>query len=146
MKKDFKKAIATIKKELYKDPKINAAYLFGSYAEGTANENSDIDIGVVLFADAKADLYYEGDLLDKFYGAGGFDKVEVLVANEKSPLFRYNIVSHQKLLFAKNDDERADFEVESIQDFFEAEPYLELSYQSAIESAEDRLLTRGIKV
>lgn len=34
--------------ELYKKYDIEAVYLFGSYVKGTNNENSNIDIAVIL--------------------------------------------------------------------------------------------------
>ena len=47
MKEAYQKAHQFIKHLQKKSIQVTAAYIFGSYAKGTANDNSDIDICVV---------------------------------------------------------------------------------------------------
>ena len=44
----FEEEIKKVEKELKKNKNVLAAYVFGSLAKGNANENSDVDIGVIL--------------------------------------------------------------------------------------------------
>jgi predicted nucleotidyltransferase len=48
MKVNFKKDIQLIKETILKNIEAKYIYLFGSYAYGKPNENSDIDIYIVL--------------------------------------------------------------------------------------------------
>lgn len=51
--------------EYFKDKPVKKVYLFGSYARGEANENSDVDLSVVLSEDAKITyITFAGYLLD----------------------------------------------------------------------------------
>ena len=53
--KDIAKSINEYVKEIKKQYNISAIILFGSYAKGTADEDSDIDIAIIL--DDFEDIY-----------------------------------------------------------------------------------------
>lgn len=55
-----------------KDITIDQAYLFGSYAKGTSNENSDIDLAVVS-KDFEGIRFYDRKKLAKYLIKANFD-------------------------------------------------------------------------
>ncbi len=79
-----------------KEKGVIRASLFGSYARGENNENSDIDLIIQLnetknlfdLAEIKADLE------DKFH-----KKVDVLTYNSINPLIKDEILKEQEILF-----------------------------------------------
>jgi len=73
--------------------------LFGSYARGRANKESDVDIGIYgengISWDEKIELSYEfGKILKN-------DNVDVEIISSNSPTLMYNILSSGKVLFEK---------------------------------------------
>lgn len=79
---------------------IQAAYLFGSYAEGKENRLSDIDIGVVL-----GEIHEKGVKIEilKDLAYEGFCNVDPVILNEASPIMKFEIVKHNKLIYKKKD-------------------------------------------
>ncbi|MEM2144165.1 MAG: nucleotidyltransferase domain-containing protein [Candidatus Jordarchaeaceae archaeon] len=74
------------------------AYVYGSYARGTAGKFSDLDIAVFLH-DSGHDKYMEmlsGLPVDIDV------EVDVRILNDAPPLFRYNVIKEGKLLFVKD--------------------------------------------
>jgi len=95
------KKIEKILKNFFKD--AEAIYLFGSYANGTHNENSDVDVAVlyrnkldsVELLKKKEDLFL---MLDRM--------VDLVDLQDVSDVFAFEIINHSKILksskFSKN--------------------------------------------
>lgn len=86
---------------------IKAAYLFGSYADNTYNENSDIDIAII----------YKGNM-DEYEHAGKSIDVSVVFGNipvdyidlEKANVFlQFEILKKGKVIYCENEDELIEF-------------------------------------
>ncbi len=57
--------IQTVVADYFKDKPVKKVYLFGSYARGEANDESDVDLSFVLSSDAKVTYFtLAGYLLD----------------------------------------------------------------------------------
>lgn len=137
----LEKALAKIRKVLSKRPEVLAAYLYGSRAKGYAREGSDLDVGVLLYPGKDYSLWEQGALWNDLEGIEGFD-VQTFVINDKPPLFRYQVISPRQVIFCRDDSLRADFEVHTFNEYFEAKPFLEEGYQAALETARGNLDAR----
>ena len=62
---------------------IKAAYLFGSYAEGKENVNSDLDNGILL--DENYDKMIKLDILTEL-SQNNFDNIDLVIINDTSKL------------------------------------------------------------
>ncbi len=95
---------------------INTFYLFGSYNEGSYNEDSDIDLAF-LSTDYKNNINY---------GSLYFDLQEVanckidLIDLRKAPLtFAYSIIKEGRVIYDLDEDTRTDFEDDTIKKYLD---------------------------
>lgn len=86
---------------------VQFAYLFGSYAEGTHNDSSDIDIAVYLndtSLDAKLSLGYTlGKILKK--------EIDLVILNDVKNIYLLESILYKGVV-VKDAEERALFEVQ----------------------------------
>ena len=107
-------------------PELLTAWLFGSYARGTARGDSDVDLAL---------LYREhpGPMLDN--PAAGLElaleeelgvPVQVLVANSAPPDLLHRVLRDGVLLLDRDRSRRIRFEVRARKEFFDMLPIFEL--------------------
>lgn len=109
---------------------VEAVYLYGSQAKGTATKGSDIDLGVVM-------INYEGyqgfgipqvvfaQDLSKITG----DEVEVQDLNACSIEFAHRVLAEGKLLIANDEKQRIEFEEKILRNYFDLKPALDEYYE-----------------
>ena len=116
----------SIIKVLENESDILFAYLFGSFAKGTQNENSDIDIAVYLIDEKILEKYplYPSriainieNILDK--------KVDVRLLNGSTLRFRNQVLMHGKLLHSKDEKKRIEFETSSLAQYYDFKPHID---------------------
>lgn len=98
-----------------KKHKVNSFYLFGSYADGSQHDSSDIDLAFLSSneSDTNQDhLYF--DLQE------GFEQKLDLIDLRKAPLsFGYSIIKDGKVIYDVDEDLRTDFEDYLIRDYLD---------------------------
>ena len=104
---------------------ISAAWIFGSVANGTQREHSDIDIAVLfqqgLSAEVRFDLRLE--LMSNAEAVAG-RRVDVIDV-EAAPLFlQHQIRKTGKLVVEKDRSRRIGFDVKSRREYFDFQPVL----------------------
>jgi uncharacterized protein len=113
---------------------IAAAWLFGSVARGTAQPDSDVDVGVLLREDPpktlagfrfdlEADL---GDLLDL--------PVQLVVLNRAPVDLAFRVLRDGKLLVDHDPSRRIRFEVRTRNEYWDMEPHWRLGRKGATEA------------
>ncbi len=82
---------------------IQAAYLFGSRAEGCARDKSDLDLAAVSTEDISGweRIDMETDISNQL----GID-VDLVIFHQANPLLQHQILKHGYLVFEKNRSER----------------------------------------
>lgn len=118
----------TIIKVLEKEPEVLFSFLFGSYAKGTQNENSDIDIAIYLADESliEKDPLYPSRLAIKIERAMPEKKtVDVRILNGSTLRFRSQVLRFGKLLFSKDEKKRIEFETYSLDLYYDFKPHLE---------------------
>lgn len=102
---------------------VQAVYLFGSYAEGKENRFSDIDIGVVLDETHGKDIKIE-ILKDLAYER--FCDVDLVILNEVSPIMKFEIVKHNKLIYKRRNFNHPTYFSNAIRQGLDFKPFVEV--------------------
>lgn len=87
---------------------VDAVYLFGSHARGTAHRDSDMDLGVLLARDAfptaadrfNARVRLTADLI----GALHTNDIDVIVLNDAPPLLARAVIRTGRRLLCRNEE------------------------------------------
>lgn len=121
--------VENIIKVLSEESDILFAFLFGSYAKGTQDEKSDIDIAVYLKDKSILERVplYPSRLAIKIERALDKKKtVDVRILNGSTLRFRSQVLRFGKLLHSKDEKKRIEFETSSLLQYYDFKPYLEM--------------------
>ena len=110
-----------------KFPYIQAVFLFGSLASGKTNQNSDIDLAILL-----KDLKYRSKKLEILaaLAQNGFCHVDVVFFEGKDIVLEYEAVYHNRLIYAENDFDKGSFYSNTIRKFWDFYPYLKIQREA----------------
>jgi len=93
-------------KEFEKEPNIEFAYLFGSYADDTFSERSDVDVALYL-----KETDFDTQLKINFNLSRLLNKdVDLVVLNKTKNLYLLDDIIHKGVLL-KDSEKRVDFEL-----------------------------------
>lgn len=113
------------------------AYVYGSYATGTAHPFSDVDIGVYLEPEAMdRSLEIELDLalaFDKFLEHS--IETDVRCLNTLPLNFVGQILTESILLYSRDENSRIDFEVRTRKKYFDFMPVIQSYHKAYINTA-----------
>ena len=108
-------------------PEIEAAFLFGSRAEGRARADSDIDVALVgpgeTLASRKLDVLTELTRV-------GLDHVDLVLLDGADPALRFEAVRPNCLVYAKPEFDRGSYYSLALREYFDFEPYLRIQRQA----------------
>ena len=131
---NIKDTLKKVKIFLSKRPEVVVCYLFGSFATGGEVKGSDIDLGIFLNPDFKYDIFYLSDFQNSIESLANA-KMQIVIINDKSPLLKYKVISPRKIIYCRDDNLRAEFEVRTMKNYLEMRPYIEESFKSVVEKA-----------
>ena len=106
---------------------IQAAYIFGSVAQGRARPDSDIDVAVLLgrrLADARA-LRYRLALAGALGAALQRNDVQLVILNDAPPLLAQRVLSRGVLVFQRSRAARVRFHVATARRYEDMVPTME---------------------
>lgn len=113
--------------------KIKFAYLFGSFAYGKENNNSDLDLAI-FFQESYSefdDLLIRGEIIEE--GKAFFNKdVDIVSLEKASTLLRYEVVKQGIVL--KDHEDRAEFESLSLREYFDFQYYSNIYNKAIVDS------------
>ena len=127
MRDETTQLVRQIGSVLRRYPAVEAAFLFGSHAEGRADERSDVDLALVgpaeVLRPAKLDLL--ADLV-----AAGLDRVDLVFLEEADLTLRFEAVRLNFLVYAKADFDRGSYFSRTVREYFDFEPYLRIQREA----------------
>jgi hypothetical protein len=102
-------------------PEVEAAFLFGSVAEGRAGLDSDLDLGLVP---AQGDLRARRlDILTAL-AAAGFDRVDLLLLDDGAVVPRFEAVRLNQLVYARAGFDLGTYYSRALREYLDFLPYL----------------------
>ena len=117
---------------------IVAVYLFGSLVGASygAKSRPDIDIGVVLDEDSP----YHDNLEAKFRVSEELERVlskksediDVVILNDVSPVIAHEVIKTGNILWEKDREKRADFEVKAELKYYDTKPLREFFWENLV--------------
>lgn len=99
---------------------ILGVYLFGSYNDGSYNENSDIDIAVVY--NKKKDVLEHDSMSVDIEKIFDNTKVDYINLEDVNIFFKFKIIKNGKLIYVTNEDKLYEY-IHKVQN-----QYIEMSY------------------
>ena len=97
---------------------IKLVYLFGSTVSGRVTALSDIDIAILIDKNqVKEEFYpygYKAHIIADLMKLLKTNKIDLVILNGTSPLLRHRVLYTGKLVYAKSEEERIKFQIESI--------------------------------
>ncbi len=107
------------------------AYLYGSYAKGTANRLSDVDVAVYL--DEKAvpkgnQFRARLELIGEVMSVLETNDAEVIVLNDAPSLLRFEVIRHGFLLDSKDEEARVSFHIRTFNEYMDYSKILDTQY------------------
>lgn len=126
-KEDLKSQI----RDYLKQYPVDIAYLYGSHYKGTAQKDSDIDIGVLLNAEQK-DLSVKTILRKIEADLTGLlnQPVQVESIKDAPPLLKHSIVLESDLILEKEKDQRIRLEVSTLHEYEDNQCIFDIPYQT----------------
>lgn len=105
-------------------PAVRAAFLFGSHARGTARPDSDVDVGLVVNADA----WEASDTLAVVNAAGdaGIEWMDAVVLNDAPLVVQFEAVSPNRCIYSRDGFCVGSFVSRVVHMYWDFEPYLRL--------------------
>ena len=102
-------------RHVFAQNRVTIAYLFGSYARGSADSSSDIDLAV--YCDLTGEELYTKyrQLMIELQETLGTERLDLLLLNDAPPYLQFEVVSSGTVIYAKSEEALNDFEARVIQ-------------------------------
>ena len=127
-------------------PRIAAAWIFGSVAQGTAGPQSDLDVAVLMRgAEEETDamsLYALAADLERYSPSG---RVDLVVLGPQGSVFRHRVLATGTLVYDADPEARFDFEDRTIREYLDWKPTHDIAMRSTFAGLRDRFDRAGRK-
>ncbi len=136
---------AYLRPAFHKDPRIAAAYLFGSRATGSVSAQSDIDVAILVFqAEAEGfSLQDEMRIEAQLSLMLRTDKVDVVLLNRCPLALAYKVIAEGKLLYEAEPIAAMDFVEGTLIRYFDFAPTLQDFYREYDRSLREEFSRAG---
>ncbi|MFA5431477.1 MAG: nucleotidyltransferase domain-containing protein [Candidatus Paceibacterota bacterium] len=125
--------ISDLKEFFSKREDVVFAYLFGSIAYNNYNSKSDIDVAV--FLKTNKDLFDERiNLIVELEKKFKRDADVVILNSVKNVFLRYVIFREGILLFKRDEEQRVNFELRAMREYFDYAPYIKMYKEKLLSS------------
>jgi len=126
-----------IKEVLKAHEEILVAYLYGSTVKGYEGKRSDIDVGLLLKEDFKAEALYPARIAREIKEKCSLDQeVDVRILDERPYRFLHQVIREGEIILSKDERERVRFETSVIDRYIDFKPF----YEQYDEKRRERLL------
>lgn len=135
-KRELHEIIVQLQAYLEKRPEVRFAYLFGSWAQGTANLLSDIDVAVYVDTErivGSPPYGYKAELLTDLMKILKTNRVDLVILNVTSPFLRSEVVYSGISLVCRSEADRKQFEAKVQEEYEEMRTLLSAQAVSVLQ-------------
>lgn len=112
---------------LCKNLDIKFMYLFGSQVKGTDVTSSDIDIAILFSNNFSGDELFRRVIVFTQEMKSRFNlEFDVVALNNATSLLKYEVISHGKVLYSLDEQERLDFEVDTVKEYIDNQHFQQI--------------------
>ncbi len=111
-----------LRRVLNRFPEVRAAYLFGSYAEGRAHADSDLDLALVVTRPLGTKKL---DILAALV-CEGLDNVDLVTLDTDDVVLRFEAVRPNRLVYARDDFDHGSYYSRTVRQYLDFLPVLEV--------------------
>ncbi len=104
---------------------VRAVYLFGSYADGTARPDSDIDLAIVPADDQVRDQVLA---MLAALARAGYERVDLVFLDGTDAVLRFQAVSRNQPLYVAADFSHPQYFVRALNEYWDLEPLLQVQH------------------
>ncbi|KNF08311.1 putative nucleotidyltransferase [Gottschalkia purinilytica] len=94
-------------------------YVFGSYAKGTNNHNSDLDIAILT--KEKYDSFIKLEILGELIDIFKRDDIDLVILNKATSVMKHQVIKYGKLVYMKNENIKVEFESKVLSEYMDME-------------------------
>ena len=136
--------VASIQAVLTDVDDIVAVYLFGSTAQNMAHRFSDVDVAVLFEEEMDAETLFRRTLTIGAVLEAQLNAPVDVVALNRAPIFmRFKIIQTGKLIAERKRTERCLFQMRTMNEYYDAKPYLDYQRSEAIRRIQEKGLGHG---
>ena len=142
---DLSRLTASVAPVFRKDPRIAAAYLFGSRATGDAGAESDTDLAILISPGDAEHFSLEDELRieAELSLVLRTDKVDVVLLNRSALPLAFKVIAEGKLLYEVEPIATMDFVERTLVQYFDFVPTLQDYYQEYDRSLREEFSRAG---
>jgi len=134
---DGMQSMEGVREVLKEHKEILVAYLYGSTVKGYEEKRSDIDVGLLLKEDFRAEALYPARIAREIRERCDLDQeVDVRILNEGSHRFLREVIKHGEIILSTDERERVRFETSVVDRYLDFKPF----YKQYDEKRRERLL------
>lgn len=102
--------------------KIKLVLLYGSQASGKSGEDSDVDLGLLLYDDSYDFKEIIKDLMEVFSGY----IIDAAILNHSDPVLKYEIISNCRILFSDDDEAFINFYMSTVKQYNDVKKFISM--------------------
>jgi predicted nucleotidyltransferase len=115
-----------LRRALEPHKEVIVAYLYGSSVKGYAQEDSDIDVGLLLDECYQQEVLYPEALARKIEKETRLNRaIDIRILNKRNPRFQYRVISEGELIISRDEGKRAQFEAKVASMYLDMKPFHE---------------------
>ncbi|HHY58779.1 MAG TPA: nucleotidyltransferase domain-containing protein [Chloroflexi bacterium] len=130
---------------LASQPEVLVAYLFGSYARGSATPHSDLDIAVLAPQEISREQAFRLRLtwIDAVQGLLHREAVDVVILNQAPLALRYRVLRDGRVLACQDEQLRILYQADTVSRYLDFKPVIDRHERAIVKRARRGELLNG---
>lgn len=145
MQKDILEVKNILKKHmetLIKNYNIKLIYIFGSYAKGSNNDNSDLDIAVSI--EGEPDYLTKLDIIYDLVGILNREDIDLVILNDVDEILKFQIIKYGEIIYMQDLYTKVVFEASVMKEYMDKEYFRDTQYKYSHDNFLEKMELKNI--